>query len=72
MGKPGAASPEEMLRRAALRGGEAVLIYYGPGSTDLLDDMGLEIIEAARRFNARSVVATTTDGQREFLGSAGP
>ena len=71
MGKPGAASPEEMLRRAALRGGEAVLIYYGPGSTDLLDDMGLEIIEAARRFNARSVVATTTDGQREFLGSLG-
>ena len=71
MGKPGAASPEEMLRRAALRGGEAVLIYYGPGSDALLDDMGLEIIEAARRFNARSVVATTTDGQREFLGSLG-
>jgi len=71
MGKPGTASPEDMLRRAALRGGEAVLIYYGPGSDALLDDMGLEIIEAARRFNARSVVATTTDGQREFLGSLG-
>ena len=71
MGKPGAASPEDMLRRAALRGGEAVLIYYGPCSDALLDDMGLEIIEAARRFNARSVVATTTDGQREFLGSLG-
>lgn len=71
MGKPGKASPEDMLRRAALRGGEAVLIYYGPGSDALLDDMGLEIIEAARRFNARSVVATTTDGQREFLGSLG-
>jgi acrylyl-CoA reductase (NADPH)/3-hydroxypropionyl-CoA dehydratase/3-hydroxypropionyl-CoA synthetase len=71
MGKSGKASPEEMLRRAALRGGEAVLIYYGPGTDALLDDMGLEIIEAARRFNARSVVATTTDGQREFLGSLG-
>ena len=71
MGKPGSASPEEMLRRAALRGGEAVLIYYGPGSTDLLDEAGLEMIEAARRFNARSVVATTTDGQREFLQSLG-
>ena len=71
MGKPGKASPEDMLRRAALRGGEAVLIYYGPGSDALLDDMGLEIIEAARRFNARSVVTTTTDGQREFLGSLG-
>ena len=71
MGKPGATSPEAMLRRAVLRGGEAVLIYYGPGSHDLLDETGLEIIEAARRFNARSVVATTTDGQREFLQSLG-
>ena len=71
MGKPGTASPEEMLRRAALRGGEAVLIYYGPGSKELLDETGLEMIEAARRFNARSVIATTTDGQREFLQSLG-
>ncbi|WP_353227513.1 AMP-binding protein [Novosphingobium sp.] len=71
MGKPGAGSPEDMLRKAELRGGEAVLIYYGPGSTDLLDATGLELIEAARRFNARSVVATTTDGQREFLQSLG-
>jgi acrylyl-CoA reductase (NADPH)/3-hydroxypropionyl-CoA dehydratase/3-hydroxypropionyl-CoA synthetase len=71
MGKPGTATPEEMLRRAALRGGEAVLIFYGPGSSELLDETGLEMIEAARRFNARSVVATTTDGQREFLQSLG-
>ena len=71
VGKPGTASPEEMLRRAALRGGEAVLIYYGPRSSELLDETGLEMIEAARRFNARSVVATTTDGQREFLQSLG-
>ena len=71
MGKSGTSSPEDMLRRAALRGGEAVLIYYGPRSTDLLDETGLEIIEAARRLNAKSVVATTTDGQREFLQSLG-
>ena len=71
MGKAGAARPEDMLRKAALSGGEAVLIYYGPGSTDLLDETGLEIIEAARQFNACSVVATTTDGQREFLQSLG-
>ena len=71
MGKPGSASPEDMLRRAGLRGGEAVLIYYGPRSTDLLDEAGLEMIEAARRLNAKSVVATTTDGQREFLQSLG-
>jgi acrylyl-CoA reductase (NADPH) / 3-hydroxypropionyl-CoA dehydratase / 3-hydroxypropionyl-CoA synthetase len=71
MGKPGTASPEEMLRRAAVRGGEAVLLFYGPGSSELLDETGLEMIEAARLFNARSVVATTTDGQREFLQSLG-
>jgi acrylyl-CoA reductase (NADPH) / 3-hydroxypropionyl-CoA dehydratase / 3-hydroxypropionyl-CoA synthetase len=71
MGKPGAATPEAMLRAATLNGGEAVLIYYGPRATDLLDETGLEIIEAARRFNARSVVVTTTDGQREFLQSLG-
>ncbi len=71
MGKAGQADPESMLRRAKLRGGEAVLVYYGPRSTDLLDATGLEIIEAARRFGARSVVATSTDGQREFLQSLG-
>jgi len=71
MGKSGSASPEDMLRRAGLRGGEAVLIYYGPRSTDLLDETGLEMIEAARRFNARSVITTTSDGQREFLQSLG-
>ncbi len=71
MGKSGRASPEAMLRKAGLNGGEAVLIYYGPRSTELLDETGLEIIEAARRFNARSVIATTSDGQREFLQSLG-
>ena len=71
MGKPGTAPLEEMLRRARLRGGESVLVYYGPRSTSLLDATALEMIEAARRFNARTVVATTTDGQREFLQSLG-
>lgn len=71
MGKAGAASPEAMLRAASLLGGEAVLIYYGPRSSELLDETGLEMIEAARRFSARSVVVTTTDGQREFLQSLG-
>ena len=42
-----------------------------PGRT-AVPDLGLcEIIEAARRFSARTVVATTTDGQREFLQSLG-
>jgi len=71
MGKPGYVNPQSMLRKAALNGGEAVLVYYGPRSADLLDEAGLEMIEAARQFNARTVVATTTDGQREFLQSLG-
>ncbi|MEO1046531.1 MAG: AMP-binding protein [Pseudomonadota bacterium] len=71
MGKPGNARPEEMLRRAALRGGEAVLLYYGPGSRELLDQTGLEMIEAARRFRARTVIVSNTDSQKEFLQSLG-
>ena len=71
MGKPGAVSPSEMLRRAALRGGESVLVYYGAGASALLDEIGLEMIECLREFGARVVVATDTDGQREFLQSLG-
>ncbi len=71
MGKAGAASPEAMLRRAKLRGGEAVLIFYGPNSRALADTTGLEMIEAARAVGARTVVVTTTDGQREFILSLG-
>ena len=71
MGKPGGASTEDMLRRAKLRGGEAVLLFYGPNSRALADTTGLEMIEAARAVGARTVVVTTTDGQREFILSLG-
>ncbi len=71
MGKPGEERPETMLERAALRGGESVLLYYGPGSRELADETGLVMIEAARLFKARTVIVTTTDGQREFLQSLG-
>ena len=71
MGKPGEATPAEMLRRAAARGGESLLLYYGPDSAELLDTLALEMIEAARQFHLRTVVATTTDGQRDFLQSLG-
>ncbi len=71
MGKTGAASPEAMLRKAGARGGESLLVYYGPGSRELLDATGIEMIEAGRRFLLRMVVATATDGQREFLQSLG-
>ncbi|WP_194744605.1 AMP-binding protein [Thermaurantiacus tibetensis] len=71
MGKPGRASPEEMLRRAEARGGEALLVFYGTPGGALLDETGLEMIEAARRFSLRTVVATATEGQRAFLAGLG-
>ncbi len=71
MGKPGTSTAEAMLRKAGARGGEAVLIFYGPNSTALADETGLEMIEAARGLGARTVVVTNTDGQREFILSLG-
>lgn len=71
MGKDGSSTPSEMLQAVGLSGGESVLVYYGPGSDELSDPVGLEMIEAARVFKARLVIVTTTDGQREFLQSLG-
>ncbi len=71
VGKPGSAPPEAMLQRAGARAGEAVLLYYGPNSSALLDATGLEMIEAVRAIGARTVVATSTDAQREFVQSLG-
>ena len=71
VGKDGSASPEAMLRRAGLRAGEAVLVYYGPRTTDLVDPIGLEMIEAVRALHGKCVVAASTDGQREFVQSLG-
>jgi acrylyl-CoA reductase (NADPH)/3-hydroxypropionyl-CoA dehydratase/3-hydroxypropionyl-CoA synthetase len=71
VGKAGASTPEEMLRRARLRAGEAVLLYYGVGDDALLDPVGLEAIEAVRRSGGRLVVATASDAQREFVQSLG-
>ena len=71
MGKAGASTPAGMLARAGARGGEAVLIFYGPNSRALADQVGLEMIEAARGIGARTVVVTTTDAQREFILSLG-
>jgi len=71
MGKKGGSDPVSMLARAGARGGEAVLIFYGPGTTQLADETGLEMIEAARGLGCRIVVVTNTDGQREFILSLG-
>ncbi len=72
-GKPGLSTPSAMLHRAGLRAGESVLIYYGAGLApgELLDDDGLEAIEAATTRAARCCVATCTDAQREFVQSLG-
>ncbi|MBC7840822.1 MAG: AMP-binding protein [Gemmatimonadaceae bacterium] len=71
VGKQGSASPEAMLRLAGLRAGEAVLVYYGPSTTELVDPIGLEMIEAVRALHGKCVVAASTDGQREFVQSLG-
>lgn len=71
VGKRGASTPDAMLRKARLRAGEAVLLYYGAGMTSLLDAVGLEAIEAVRALGGRLVVATKTDAQREFVQSLG-
>lgn len=71
VGKRGESSPERMLRRARLRSGEAVLLYYGVGDAALQDRVGLEAIEAVRAAGGRLVVATASDAQREFVQSLG-
>jgi acrylyl-CoA reductase (NADPH)/3-hydroxypropionyl-CoA dehydratase/3-hydroxypropionyl-CoA synthetase len=79
VGKRGRAAPLEMLQRAQLQAGEAVLLYYGVGSPTaqtgaeavLVDPVGLEAIEAIRAVGGRLVVATATDAQREFVQSLG-
>ncbi|OYT72622.1 MAG: AMP-dependent synthetase [Chloracidobacterium sp. CP2_5A] len=70
MGKPGAAAPADMLQRVGLRAGQSALVYYGV-SEDIVDEAGIEIIEAVREARARVVVATRTDGQKEFVASLG-
>jgi len=71
VGKPGSVTPEAMLQRAGARPGEAVLVYYGVHAGCLLDEVGLEMIEAVRAVGAQTVVATRTDAQREFVQSLG-
>ena len=73
VGKGGSAAVDSMLRRAALHAGESVLIYYGTATTGdgLVDEFGLEAIEAARAAGGRIVVAAYDDAQREFVQSLG-
>jgi acrylyl-CoA reductase (NADPH)/3-hydroxypropionyl-CoA dehydratase/3-hydroxypropionyl-CoA synthetase len=64
MGKPGSAPAGEMFRRARLRPGQGVLVYYGKaGAAD--DPVGGDAIETAVRAGALVVAATRLDRQAE-------
>lgn len=73
VGKPGSVAPDVMLRRAALRAGEAVLVYYGVDlpPDELVDGDGLVAIEAVAAAGARGCIVTRSDAQREFVQSLG-
>jgi acetyl-CoA synthetase len=62
LGKPGAAAPREMFRRADLRPNAGVLIYYGPTGT-LDDPIGTAAIATGLDAGARVVVVTRLDAQ---------
>ncbi len=70
VGKPGAADAGDMLFRAGVRPGEAVVVFYGQGG-DACDRAALAAIEAAREAGARIVVVTDDDSERDFVMSLG-
>ncbi|MUV85219.1 AMP-binding protein [Natronomonas sp. CBA1123] len=73
LGKPGSETPETMFDRVDLRAGDGAVVYYGTdtGPDDVLDEVGLRAIEAAREKDATVVVVAYTDEQREFVESLG-
>jgi acrylyl-CoA reductase (NADPH)/3-hydroxypropionyl-CoA dehydratase/3-hydroxypropionyl-CoA synthetase len=72
VGKPGQGATADMLRRAKLRGGGALLVIYGPGAEDgIVDPVAIEAIELGCAMNARVAVLTDTISQREFVTSLG-
>lgn len=71
VGKPGRGEARDMLHRAHLQAGEAVLVLYGGGDHDERDRDALAAIEAAREAGAHIVVVTDTDAERDFVLSLG-
>lgn len=72
MGKPGDARTAELLQRAELRAGSALLVIYGPGSDDgIVDSRAIEAIEIGCSLGARVAVLADTISQREFVTSLG-
>lgn len=72
MGKAGQASTSEMMHRAGLVAGRALLVVYGPGADDgIVDTKAIEAIEVGCALGARVAVLTDTSAQREFVTSLG-
>ncbi len=72
MGKPGGAKVTDMLGRAELRAGKALLVIYGPGAEDgIVDPVAVEAIEVGCALGARVAVLADTISQREFVTSLG-
>ncbi|MEE4380910.1 MAG: AMP-binding protein [Pseudomonadales bacterium] len=72
LGKPGTAGASEMLARAGLRAGRALLVVYGPGADDgIVDPVAVEAIEVGCALGARVAVLADTIPQREFVSSLG-
>ncbi len=69
-GKPGAASAAEMLRRADVRPGEGVLVYWGAASGPADDPVAAEAVAAALAAGARVVVAARRDEQAARVKAA--
>ena len=72
LGKPGGSTPAEMLRRADLRPGEGVLVYWGAASGGAEDPVAEAAVRAARASGARVVVAARTDAQAAAAKITGP
>ncbi|HEU5321988.1 MAG TPA: enoyl-CoA hydratase-related protein, partial [Methylomirabilota bacterium] len=68
VGKSGSARAGEMYRRAGLRPGHGVLVYYGGrGRTD--DPVGVDAVSAAAHAGARVVAVTAGDAQAAHVQS---
>ena len=72
MGKSGACVPAEIFTRAGLRGGNSLLVIYGPGAQDsIVDPVAIEAIEVACALGTQVAVLADTLAQREFVNSLG-
>jgi enoyl-CoA hydratase/carnithine racemase/NADPH:quinone reductase-like Zn-dependent oxidoreductase len=70
LGKPGTAAPAEMLRRADLRPGDGLLVYWGAASGAEEDSVAAEAVTAGLRAGARVVVAARRDAQAARVKAA--